>query len=86
MSQLSVRMDRELARELRALARREGISLNKAALRLLRKAAGLDQPAKPSNAIGDALDDLIGTWSTADARAMRRALKSFEKIDAELWR
>lgn len=86
VSQLSVRMDRELAREVRALARREGISLNKAALKLLRRGAGLERESKPSNVIGDALDDLIGTWSRDESRAMRRATKVFEKIDHELWK
>lgn len=79
-------MDRELAREVRALARREGISLNKAALKLLRRGAGLERESKPSNVIGDALDDLIGTWSRDESRAMRRATKVFEKIDHELWK
>ena len=46
MNQLTVRgFDDELSDRLRGLARREGISLNQAALRLLRKGAGLPTAA-----------------------------------------
>ena len=46
MNQLTVRgFDDELAERIRRLAKREGTSLNQAALKLLRKGPGLVDPA-----------------------------------------
>lgn len=86
MTQLTIRFDRDLEREIRALAKRERISLNQAAVRLLRKGAGLDRPVEPTDVIGDSLDDLIGTWSAEEAEELARAVEFFESIDEELWR
>lgn len=73
-----------LERSLRELARREGVSLNKAAVRLLEKGAGLGE--RPDDRIGHAFDHLIGTWSKDDGDAFLESLRSFENIDPELWR
>lgn len=87
MKQLTIRgFDAPLERRIRQVARAEGISLNQAVLRLLRKGAGLDQAAGSSLAIGSALDDLIGTWSEQEARELDEAVRDFEHIDEELWR
>jgi len=87
MTQLTVRgFDKELERRLRELARREGLSLNRAALRLLRKGAGLDSPRERADVVGDALDHLVGAWSEAEAREFQTAVEAFEEVDAELWR
>ena len=88
MNQLTVRgFDDELDAIMRGLAKREGISLNQAALRLLRKGAGLteDRPADP-NAIGDGLDDLFGAWSQDEAESFDAALKVFDIVDEAAWR
>ena len=98
MNQLTVRgFDDELDAIMRSLARREGISLNQAALRLLRKGAGLTddnlteddltdhRPANP-NAIGDGLDDLFGAWSRDEAESFNAALKVFDTVDEAAWR
>lgn len=68
MNQLSLRgFDKELARRISEVARRERVSLNKAALLLLRRGAGIDEPDTLSeSAIGGALDGFIGTLSAAD--------------------
>ena len=86
MSQLTVRgLDKRLFQAIRDLARRERISLNKAALRLLERGAGLAQ-ARPDNRIGNSLDHLIGTWSAAEARTFQDSIKSCEQIDEDLWK
>ena len=82
--QLTIRYDEELDRKIRQLARREGISLNQAAVRLLRKGAGLDTQKAYDDVVGESLDDLIGTWSSAEADRMREAQRAFEAIDEEL--
>lgn len=64
MNQLTVRgFDDELAERIRRLAQRDGTSLNQAALKLLRKGAGLAEPARGLDTVGSSLDHLIGTWS-----------------------
>ncbi|MCY4114427.1 MAG: hypothetical protein OXG33_10890 [Chloroflexi bacterium] len=87
MHQLTVRgFDDELSRRLRRLAKREGISLNQAALKLLRKGAGLTDSAGGADTIGDSLDHLIGTWSAARADELDAALREFDTIDESVWR
>ena len=87
MKQLTVRgFDEELERTLRELARREGISLNKAALRLMRRGAGLAQVRGGENRIGDALDGHFGTWTEKQTREFEEALAHLGKIDPEQWR
>lgn len=92
MNQLTLRgLDKELEQQLRRLARKERTSLNKAALRLLRRGAGIDSNAVDStaaelNVIGDRLDDFIGSWSAAQAASFDEAVAVFEGIDAEQWR
>ncbi|HWL88610.1 MAG TPA: hypothetical protein VNO21_22560 [Polyangiaceae bacterium] len=86
MNQLTIRMDQELEREIRLIARREKMSLNKAALQLLRRGAGLETPKAADHVIGDKLDDLIGTWSDSETNAVRDAVRVFDAIDDDLWR
>lgn len=85
IDQLTLRgLDPRVQREIRELARRERISLNKAALRLLEKGAGL-RPTGPADRIGNSLDHLIGTWSEEDSRQFLESIQSCEQVDAELW-
>lgn len=87
MDQLSLRgFDKELARRIRDLARREHVSLNKAALLLMRRGAGLVD-AQPSQAtVGDALDQFIGRWSSADEKRLLDSIAPFETVDEALWK
>lgn len=78
--QVSVkRLDDELAESIRGLAEREGISLNQAALRLLRKGAGLTDGTGGPSSIGSSLDDLFGTWSREDAEAFNTPSTSLRR-------
>ena len=87
MNQLTIRgFDDELARRIRQLARREGISLNRAVMKLLRRGAGLGERGDDPGVVGDALDHLIGTWTTAEAAEMNRALDDLSRIDQDMWR
>lgn len=85
MKQLTLRFDTELQRRLQKLARREGISLNKAAVQLLRQGAGLVEPEREANVVGDSLDHLFGAWSEDDERDFLAAIESLEQIDQSLW-
>ena len=87
MDQLSLRgFDKELARRIRELARREHVSLNKAALPLMRRGAGLLDPAASEATVGDALDQFIGRWSSADEKRLLDSIAPFETVDEALWK
>lgn len=87
MNQLSVRgFDKDLMKRLREVARREDLSLNRAALVLLRRGAGLAEKKEASAAVGDALDRFIGTWSKNDERALLRGITACESIDEDMWK
>ncbi|MBK7578836.1 MAG: hypothetical protein IPI67_01405 [Myxococcales bacterium] len=85
LNQLTLRgLDPRLERAIRQLAKREKISLNKAALRLLEKGAGVGTP-DTSARIGRSLDHLIGTWTEAQAEELLESIQACEQVDAELW-
>ncbi len=87
MRQLTVRgFDDELSSRLRRLAKRDGISLNQAALKLLRKGAGLTDIAGGADTIGNSLDHLIGTWSAEEADELLSTLRELDTIDESIWR
>ena len=86
MNQLTVRgFDDELSASLRRLAKSEGISLNKAALKLMRKGAGLTGSKGNPNVVGNSLDDLFGVWSREEAESFDSALEFFETVDESKW-
>ena len=86
MEQLTVRgFGPEVERRLRELADRENISLSQAAMRLIRRGAGLEPMPAEARAIGGALDDFIGSWTDEQAREFEEALNPLEQVDPELW-
>lgn len=85
MKQLTLRgFDPEIERKLQEVAEQRGVSLNKAALYLLREGAGLGKDVSP-NKIGSSLDHLVGVWSDGEAEAFLASLEAFEAIDESLW-
>ena len=87
MNQLTIRgFDAELQRRLQTIAQEKGISLNKAALYLLRKGAGLNEASANANSIGDALDEFIGCWSEKEENQFLQSIKTCEQIDEDFWR
>jgi len=88
VKQLTIRgFEPELERELHRLARAQGISLNKAALDLMRRGAGLEADSgQDPETIGNGLDAFIGSWNETDERRVLEAVKVFESIDEDLWR
>ena len=56
--------------------------MNQAALRLLRKGAGLRGGGRNgTETVGSSLDHLIGNWTTEEADALDSALQDFETVD-----
>ena len=86
MEQLTVRgFGHDLSAAIRRLAAKEQVSLNQAALRLLRRGAGLSDGAGQSDTVGSSLDHLIGSWSQAEVEELDAAFKAFETIDKAAW-
>lgn len=80
MSQITLRgMEPELEDQVRRLAVRQGISLNKAALQLIRKGAGLSAPGSVRG-IGDGLDDWVGNMTSDDACAIAEATAVLDRL------
>ena len=68
----------EVEKAILETSQREGISRNKATLRLLQ--ASLHKPA-----INHDFDDFIGTWSDAEADEFNAALADMRKVDPADW-
>ncbi len=86
MKQLTIRgFDEQLEKCLRQLAAEQQISLNKAALLLMRRGAGLTERRGSPGQVGSDLDSFIGVWSDEDEAELQRALEPFEQIDPGLW-
>lgn len=86
MKQLTIRgFDEELEKRLRELATEKQISLNRAALALMRRGAGIADTGKSGKEVGAALDSFIGVWSEEDEAEFLKAIEPLEKIDPELW-
>ena len=86
MRQLTIRgFDLELEQKIHRLAQREGISLNKAALRLLRKGAEL-MDSGDGGRIGTRLHKYAKTMSDSEAQELLESISRTEQIDSEMWR
>jgi len=86
MKQLTIRgFDEQLEKCLRGLARDRRISLNRAALELMRRGAGQFDRHGSTDRVGASLDKFIGVWSDEDEAELRKALEPLEQIDPELW-
>ncbi len=86
MNQLTIRgFDDEPARRIRQLASREGISLNRAVPKVLRRGAGLGEHKGGSDTVGVSPDHLIGTWTREEAAEMDRALEDLSHVDETMW-
>ncbi len=76
-------VDDELEERLRRLAEQEAISLDQAAVRLMRRGAGLPEAGKQP--IGHALDEFIGDWSEEEEKEFLQAVEVFEQVDEAFW-
>ena len=86
MKQLTIKgLDEPLEQSLRELAIERGISLNRAALILMRRGAGLPELSQPTERVGSALDTFIGVWSAEDEAEFLAAIKPLARIDPHLW-
>ncbi len=86
-AQLTIRgFEGELELRLRRLAREYDISLNKAALVLMRRGAGLETRRVKPDVVGSTLDHLMGVWSEEEAAEFNEATRDFDRVDESLWK
>ena len=87
MKQLTLRgFDDDLRERLELLARERGISLNKAAILLLRRGAGLTGRPGGAATVGESLDDFIGSWGADDEKRLLESIDVLEQVDGSLWK
>jgi hypothetical protein len=72
----------EVEKAILETSHREGISLNKATLRLLQ--ASLHKPVREP-AVNRDFDEFFGTWSPAEADAFDAALTEMRRVDPADW-
>ena len=85
-NQLTLRdLDPRVLAEIQRLAQAEGLSVNKAAAKILKLGAGI-QDAPVSRNIGAAVDRFVGTLAKAEGEKLSRSLRSLEQVDDELWK
>ena len=76
-------LEPELERQLKALARAEGASLNQLVKRLLEQSLGLRQSQQPHR---KSFEAFLGVWSKDELRRFERATEDFNKVEEEEWR
>src|SRR5512134_2211064 len=74
----------EVAKAVKEKARKEKLSLNKAVVRLLEEATGVEKGKK--KILHHDLDRFAGTWSEAGYQEFVEAIKEHRQIDPKMWK
>ena len=87
LKQITIRgIPGEVEKVVKKEAERKGMSLNKAFISLLEKAAGIKKEAKKQKSLYHDLDHLCGIWTKEEAKAFERNLELQREIDEDLWK
>jgi hypothetical protein len=82
MIRLTIRcLDSELEKRLRELSAQDNSSLNDAALKLMRRGAGIESASSPRPRIGRRLRAFAGRMPKAEAKAIDRAVCEARQTD-----
>lgn len=85
MNAITVRnLPPEVAKAVKEKARKEKLSLNKAVVRLLEEATGVEKGRK--KVVSHDLDRFFGTWTKEEADAFDEAMREHRQIDPEMWK
>lgn len=79
-------LDDDLVATIRRVAERDNSTENEAALKLLRKGAGLEDGETANGKVGNSLDDFIGTMSPEEAAEIDAAVRELRTVDKSMWR
>ena len=86
-AQLTIRgLDKELQRRLLEVAKDREWSLNKAAVYLMLRGAGLTPADNTPSTVGDRLDEYFGVWDGEEEAQFRKSTAELSQIDEDLWR
>lgn len=72
--------------ELKLLARQRNVSINKAALALIKKGAGIRDDGEGPETIGTALNPFIGSWSATEEQEILDSIADLSQVDENLWK
>jgi hypothetical protein len=87
LKQITVRgVPDEIGRKIKKEADRKGLSLNKAFISLLEKAAGTKSRGKKRKDLCHDLDHLSGIWAKDEAETFKKSLDFQRRIDEDLWK
>lgn len=75
-------IDEEIAKVLKEKAKKEGISVNRVLLKLIREGLGLKK--KRRTVIYDDIDRLAGGWSEEDYMEFQGKVADFEVVDEDM--
>jgi plasmid stability protein len=76
-----------VAKAIRERARKEGVSLNRAVVKLLEEATGFTNTKPKKTVLHHDLDHLFGVWTKDEADEFDRFLKEHRSIvDPEMWK
>jgi hypothetical protein len=85
MNAITVRnLPPRVAKAVKAKARKEKLSLNKAVVRLLEEATG--DGGRDEEVLHHDLDFLIGTWTEAEYDEFMESLHEQRRVDPEMWK
>jgi hypothetical protein len=86
MRQLTVySIEETLHKRLQQEAEKQGISINKYILNILRASQHIREQEKDLSALHHDLDHLAGTWDENDQREFEIELRKQRDIDGEMW-
>ena len=87
MKQITLRgIPVEIERTIKREAEKKGLSLNKALLSVLEKAAGTTKKVQQKKSLHHDLDHLCGIWTKREAEEFTKTVEFQRKIDEELWK
>ena len=78
------KLEDEVYEKLEELARREQMSINKTAKKLLRKALGVGDSSVAERR--KHFEEFFGTWTEEEAAEFEEAVRVFDEIDEESWK
>ena len=87
MKQVTIRgIPEEVQKVVKREAERKGLSLNRAFISVLERAATGKSPEKKKRVLHHDLDHLAGLWSREESAAFEKNLRGQRKVDEELWK
>jgi hypothetical protein len=85
LDQITVRVDSEVGKKLRGLAKAKRVSVAHVVGDTLREGVGLGPADGRPALVGNALDWLVGTLSDAEANKILETGRAHEEVDSAFW-